>query len=275
MDLRERQMRAGDRAPAGLAARIRRRERLVGTVVSVPDAALAELLCERFDFVWIDLEHGQLGTREAQVMAIAARAAGCASLVRLPRPDSELLPALLDAGVDGVVAPRVESAATAARLAGRLRYPPHGSRGVAPRRASSYGRVAEPWSTGGRPACVVQIESARAVENAASIAAVEGVDALVVGCSDLSLDLGVPGALDSPALLGAVRRVERAAADAQVACGVAAPSAAGALAALVAGGSTLFVYSSDVRIYASAVDDAVAGLARILADREGRRWRAT
>src|ERR671914_2684759 len=117
MDLRERQMRAGDRAPAGLAARIRRRERLVGTVMSVPDAALAELLCERFDFVWIDLEHGQLGAREAQVMAIAARAAGCAALVRLPCIGSELLPAPLDAGVDGVVAPRVESAATAARLA--------------------------------------------------------------------------------------------------------------------------------------------------------------
>src|SRR5918998_590736 len=151
MDLRERQMRAGNGAPAGLAARIRRREPLVGTVVSVPDAALVELICERFDFVWIDLEHGQLGARDAQVMAIAARA--------------------------------------------------------------------------------------------------------------------------SPALLGAVRRVERAAADAQVACGVAAPSATGALAALEAGGSTLFVYSSDVRIYASAVDDAVAGLARMLADREGRRWR--
>lgn len=268
-------LQAGDGTPAELAARIRRREPLVGTVMSVPDAALTELLCERFDFVWIDLEHGQLGPREAQVMAIAARAAGCSALVRLPRPDSELLPALLDAGFDGVVAPRVENAVSAALLADRLRYPPAGSRGVAPRRASSYGRVAEPWSAMGRPACVVQIESARAVDNAAAIAGVEGVDALVVGCSDLSLDLGVPGQLDSPALLEAVRRVERAAAEEQVACGVAAPSATGALAALVAGGSTLFVYSSDVRIYARAVDDAVAGLGRILAERESHRWRAT
>ncbi len=266
---------ARDGRPAELAARIRRHEPLIGTVLSVPDAALAELVCERFDFVWIDMEHGQLGPREAQVMAIAARAAGCAPLVRLPRPDSELLPALLDAGVDGVVAPRVENAVTAALLAGRLRYPPSGSRGVAPRRASAYGRVAEPWSAVGRPACVVQIESTRGVENAAAIAGVQGVDALVVGCSDLSLDLGVPGQLDSPALLEAVRRVERSAAEAQVACGVAAPSATGALAALVAGGSTLFVYSSDVRIYAKAVDDGVAGLARILAAQESYRCRGT
>lgn len=97
----------------------------------------------------------------------------------------------------------------------------------------------------------------------------------MVGCSDLSLDLGVPGQLDSPALLEAVRRVERSAAEAQVACGVAAPSATGALAALVAGGSTLFVYSSDVRIYAKAVDDGVAGLARILAAQESYRCRGT
>jgi 4-hydroxy-2-oxoheptanedioate aldolase len=259
---------ACDGSPPELAARIRRREPLIGTVISVPDAALAELVCESFDFVWIDMEHGQLGPREAQAMAIAARAAGCAALVRLSRPDSELLPALLDAGVDGVVAPRVENAVTAARLADRLRYPPSGSRGVAPRRASSYGRVAEPWSAMGRPACVVQIESARGVDNAAAIAAVEGVDALVVGCSDLSLDLGVPGQLDSPGLLEAVRRVERSAAEAEVASGVAAAGTTAALASLVAGGSTLFVYASDVRIYAKAVDDAVAGLARILAEQE-------
>ena len=248
---------------------------LIGTVISVPDAALAELVCERFDFVWIDMEHGQLGPREAQVMAIAARAAGCAALVRLPRPDSELIPALLDAGVDGEVAPRVENAVTAALLADRLRYPPSGSRGVAPRRASSYGRVAEPWNAGGRPACVVQIESARGVDNAAAIAAVEGVDALVVGCSDLSLDIGVPGRFDSPALLDAVRRVERSAAESQVACGVAAPGATAALAALVGGGFSIFVYSSDVRLYARAVDDAVAGLARVLAEQDGSACRAT
>jgi 2-keto-3-deoxy-L-rhamnonate aldolase RhmA len=275
MIFRGREMGIEDGASAGLAGRIRRREPLLGTVVSVPDAALAELLCERFDFVWIDLEHGQLGPREAQVMAIAARAAGCAALVRLPRPGSELIPALLDAGVDGVVAPRVEDAATAELLVEQLRYPPSGSRGVAPRRASSYGRVPDPWRVGGGPACVVQIESAAAVGNAAAIAAVDGVDALVVGCSDLSLDLGVPGELDSPPVLEAVRRVERSAADASVACGVAAPRATPALAALVARGSTIFVYSSDVRIYATAVDDAVADLSRTLAEHESHGCRST
>jgi 2-keto-3-deoxy-L-rhamnonate aldolase RhmA len=241
---------------AAIASRLRGREPLLGTVVTVPDAALTELLCERFDFVWIDLEHGQLGSREAQVMAIAARAAGCAALVRLPHAGTELLPALLDAGVDGVVAPRVEDAAAAERLVERLRYPPAGSRGVAPRRASSWGRERD----GPDPACVVQVESAAAVARAEAIAAVDGVDALVVGCSDLSRDLGVPGRLGDPGLVEAVRAVQRAAAGAGLASGIAAPTAE-ALAALNAGRSTLAVYSSDVRIYARAVDAAVADLA--------------
>ena len=235
----------------------------LGTVLSVPEAALSELVSERFDFVWIDLEHGQLGVHDALAMAIAARAAGCAALARLPHSGSELLPALLDAGLDGVVAPRLEHAAAAERLVDRLRYPPWGSRGMAPRRANSYGRVSGPASAG--VACVVQIESATAVENAAEIAAVEGVDALIVGCSDLSLDLGAPGELESAPMLAAIRQVQQAAAGAGIASGIAAHGAPPVLARLLAGRSTIVVYSSDVRIYAQAVDDAVAGLARVLA----------
>jgi 2-keto-3-deoxy-L-rhamnonate aldolase RhmA len=251
---------------AALAPRIRRHQPLVGTVLSVPDAALAELVGERFDFVWIDLEHGQLGPREAQVMAIAARAAGCAALVRLPHAGSELLPALLDAGVDGVVAPKVDDAAAAAKLVGRLRYPPRGTRGTAPRRANSYGRVPAPATANGTdPACVIQIESAMAVGNAAEIASLDGVDALVVGCSDLALDLGVPGDVESAPLRGAIRQVQQAAAQAGVASGIAAHGAAPSLARLLAGRSTILLYSSDVRIYARAVDDAAATLARVLA----------
>jgi 4-hydroxy-2-oxoheptanedioate aldolase len=228
----------------------------------VADPALAELVCERLDFVWIDLEHGQLGSREVQVLAIAARASACAALVRLPHPNSELLPALLDAGVDGVVAPRVEDAPTARRLVERLRYPPSGSRGIAPRRGNAYGRANSP---GADLACVVQIESAAGVASAAEIAAVDGVSALVVGCSDLSFELGEAGELGSEALLDAVRVVQQAAADAGIASGVAAYGDAATLAAVLADRSTVVVYSSDVRIYAGAVDDAVRALTKVVA----------
>jgi 4-hydroxy-2-oxoheptanedioate aldolase len=255
-----------------LALRLRQLSPLAGTVVSVPDPALAELLGERLDFLWIDLEHGQLGPREVPVLAIAARAAGCAALVRLPQADSDLLPALLDAGVDGVVAPRVDDAATAQRLAARLRYPPSGTRGTAPRRANSYGRASAPPDAD--LACIVQIETATGVRNAPEIAHVDGVDALVVGCSDLTLDLGVPGEPNSPALFDAVRRVQDAAGDAGIASGVAGAADASTLASLLAGGSTVVVYSSDVRIYARAVEDAVATLDQVFPrERSEATWR--
>jgi 2-keto-3-deoxy-L-rhamnonate aldolase RhmA len=116
------------RDPIRFAARLHGRDPLVGTVLTVPAVALAELLGERLDFVWIDPEHGGLGTADVQPLAIAARAAGCAAFVRLPSPDWPRLPAILDAGVDGVVVPRVESAADAGHLVERLRHPPLGSR---------------------------------------------------------------------------------------------------------------------------------------------------
>ena len=84
------------------------RELLVGTVLTLPDVALAELSAGAFDFVWIDLEHGALGSSDVQPLAIAARAAGATSLVRVR--DADAIGPVLDAGVDGIVVPRVDGA---------------------------------------------------------------------------------------------------------------------------------------------------------------------
>src|SRR3954462_14823150 len=91
-------------------------EPLVGTVVTLPDVALAELTAATADFVWIDLEHGALSARDVLPLAVAARAAGAASLVRLRAFDDPALGPALDAGVDGVVVPHVESAEEAEQV---------------------------------------------------------------------------------------------------------------------------------------------------------------
>src|SRR5262245_31954452 len=137
-----------------LRDRIRSGERLVGTVIALPDVTLAELGAASLDLVWIDLEHGPLGLRDAQELTIAVQRAGCAAAVRLPRWDSERLAAVLDAGADAVVAPGVDAAGQARELVGRLAYPPAGRRGYGPRRAGRYGR-----SRTEEPACLVQIET--------------------------------------------------------------------------------------------------------------------
>jgi len=220
-------------------------------VLTLPDVALAELVADPLDFVWIDLEHGALGVADVQPLAVAARAAGSAALVRVAHGEAPA-PAVLDAGVDGVVAARVESAAQASRLAGALRLPPHGNRGFAARRSIGYGRLA----AGPDPVLLAQIESAAGVEAAAEIASVDGVDALVVGCSDLALALGCePAAAE---LRDAIARVQRAAAGAGIASGIAGPDDAVLLGELAGELSTLLVCSADVRIFARAVDELVA-----------------
>ena len=239
------------------ADRMRRGDALVGTVLTLPGVALAELVAEPLDFVWIDLEHGALGAADVAPLAIAAGAARAATFVRLPEPDADGGSGLLDAGVDGVVAPRVESAAQARRLVDRLRRLPRGSRGYASRRSNSYGRVT---GAPADPLCLVQIETSDGVEAAAEIARVDGVDALVVGCSDLALSLDGEPEPRSPRLREAIGRIQSAAEESGVASGIAGPDDPSLLHELAAGRSTLLVCGADVRLFAGAVDAAVARL---------------
>jgi 2-keto-3-deoxy-L-rhamnonate aldolase RhmA len=235
-------------ASTPFADRLRRGDTLVGTVLTLPSVQLAELAAEPLDLVWLDLEHGALDTGDVPGLAVAARAAGAAAFVRLPRADAAGLAALLDAGVDGIVAPCVESAAQARRLVLELHHPPRGTRGFASRRAQRYGRGA-----GSEPLCLAQIESAAGVAAAAEIAAVDGVDALVVGVADLELDLG----LDPRE---AIADVQDAAAAHGVASGIAGPADAQLLLDLAGARSSLLICSADVRLYARAIDAAVGPL---------------
>ena len=233
----------------------------VGTVLSLPGAALAELAGMALDFAWIDLEHGALGLGEVQEMAVGLAAAGCEAHVRLASSDADNIAAVIDAGVEGVVIPRIESASQVCGVVSQLRYPPAGTRGFGPRRAARFGRTREFWQAPeSRIACTVQIESKAGVAAAAEIAAIDGVDALVVGCSDLSLELDAPQDLWAPALRAAVDDVAAAASLAGVQFGLAASGEIGAIGDLAAGRADLIVYATDARIYSKAIDSATESL---------------
>jgi 4-hydroxy-2-oxoheptanedioate aldolase len=243
-------------------SRMSARGPLVGTVLTLPDIGLAELSASAFDFVWIDMEHGALGCGDVLALAIAARAAGAASLVRIRHADDGAIGALLDAGVDGIVVPRVEGAGGAAKVVDRLSYPPAGSRGFAARRATAYGRHAGPPA---RPISMVQIETEAAVDDAEAIASVDGVDALVVGCADLALSLVGEANPHSAEFRDAVTRVQEAAESADIPSGIAGPDDPVLLTDLAARASTLLVLAADVRIYARALDDCARKLRQELA----------
>lgn len=236
----------------------------IGTVLSLPGAALAELAGSALDFAWIDLEHGALGLGDVQDMAVGLAAAGCAAHVRLPSGEAQSLAAIADCGVEGVVVPRVESALEARAVVARLRYPPVGTRGFGPRRAARHGRTRAFWAAPeSRVQCTVQIESPAGVAAAAEIAAVDGVDALVVGCSDLSLELDTPQDLRAPVLREAVDQVATATSLAGVRFGLAASGEMDAIVGLAATRPDLLVYGTDARIYSAAIDAAAESLEHI------------
>lgn len=235
-----------------LRSRIDADERLVGTVATTADPSLLELIAKPLDFVWVDLEHGSLDVSAIPPLAIAATAADCHTLVRIPEPTFPRLPAILDSGVEGVVVPRLETAEQAAVLARRLRYPPSGTRGYGPRRAGDYGRL--PYSqAASAPYCVVQIESRAAVACASEIASNDGIDALVIGTADLSFELGTPLELTSREMRKAVQEVRAAARSAQTAFGLAVPDLE-TLAVLGDATDTFAVISIETRILARAID---------------------
>jgi 2-keto-3-deoxy-L-rhamnonate aldolase RhmA len=231
--------------------RLVRGERLVGTLITLPGCAFAELVAGSFDYVCVDLEHAALGATDLQDAAIGAQAAGAAALARVPLGRGLLTPAL-DCGVEGIVAPMVEDAEVARTYVEQMRYPAGGSRGFGPR------RVARRAPSAGDPILIAQIESAGAVEEAAAIASVDGVDALIVGTSDLSFDLGAPLAFDDERLRSCVAAVRDAAVAAGRAFGLAGRLQPGSLGSELEGAASLLMLSTDAVLCATALDEAGA-----------------
>jgi 4-hydroxy-2-oxoheptanedioate aldolase len=242
----------------GLREALRDPEReMLGTVISTADIVFAEHAARQFDLIWIDLEHSALSLRDVQSLVIAATAGGCYSLIRLPGADASAIGPILDTGVDGIVVPRVGSAEQLEPIAKALHFPPRGTRGFAPRRASLSATLTD---ADYRVACIVQVESSEAVAGASELAAADVCDALVVGTSDLSFDIGAPLASGDPRLDDAVVAVREAAMAAGKGWGVAAGGSPKRIRELAAVDGGTLVYGSDVRLFGEAVSSLVETL---------------
>jgi 4-hydroxy-2-oxoheptanedioate aldolase len=166
-----------------------------------------------YDWALIDLEHGAGGEPEALAQMQALAGTNCAALVRVEGGERQRTHRVLDFGAHGVMFPRVDTPEQAAQAVAAMRYPAGGVRGVAfSNRACMYGSNLRPYMENcGSLLTVVQIESPQAVSNAHAIAAVDGVDVLFVGPSDLSHSMGALGQFDRPEFLEAIRRTADAA----------------------------------------------------------------
>ena len=167
----------------------------LGTFLSLGSPMVAEV-CGKYPFDWIliDCEHGAGASEDALFRTLQAMGPTKAKkIVRLGSPEHAQIQHALDWGADGLMIPHVDTPDIARKALDSMLYPPKGRRGYSRSvRAFGYG-TALPENPP-KPILFAQIETLEAVENAAAIAAVDGVDVLFVGPADLGFDLKARGA---------------------------------------------------------------------------------
>jgi 2-dehydro-3-deoxyglucarate aldolase len=168
-------------------------QRLIGCWSSLANPITTEILgLAGFDWLLFDAEHSPNDVLTLIPQLMALKDSPSAPVVRPPVNDAVILKRLLDAGFYNFLIPSVESAEEARRAVAATRYPPAGIRGVSvAQRSNRYGTVPDYFTTVNDQICVlVQIESRAGLENLDDICAVEGVDGIFIGPSDLAAALG-------------------------------------------------------------------------------------
>lgn len=174
----------------------------LGCWLGLADPYVAEISAGAgFDWLLIDGEHAPNDLRSivAQLQVIAAR--DTHAVVRPPIGETWLIKQLLDAGAQSLLIPMVESAEQAQALVDAVTYPPQGVRGVgsALARASDFAAIGDYLTSARDEICLLaQVENRKGLDALDDILAVEGLDGVFIGPSDLAADLGFIGQAGAP-----------------------------------------------------------------------------
>ena len=188
-------------------ARLRAGQQQIGLWNSITGPMVSEALAGTgFDWLVIDTEHSPTDVPDTLAMMQAMAPYPVSPVVRPASNDAVLIKRLLDLGAQTLMVPYVQNAAEAQAAVAAMRYPPRGIRGVAGMtRAGRFGAVENYTARAEQELClIVQVETAEALGQIEGIAAVDGVDALFIGPSDLAASMGHPGATDHPAVVAAI-----------------------------------------------------------------------
>jgi len=236
--------------PNHFRQRLKAGETLLGCWLSLGSPITTEVLgLAGFDWLLLDAEHAPNDVLSLIPQLMALKDSPSAPMVRPSCNDRVEIKRLLDAGFHNFLVPFVESAEQAQAAVAATRYPPQGVRGVSvSQRSNRYGAVADYFSiVNEQIAVVVQIESRAGVAAAREIAAVQGIDALFVGPSDLAAGYGHLGQPNHPEVQAAIANVQAAAAAAGKPTGILSPAEPDARRYL-AQGLTLVAVGSDLGV---------------------------
>lgn len=199
--------------------KLKQGKRAVGTMIRmVRHPGIGRIAAHAgLDFIMLDLEHGSYSLDAVVDLFTAARAAGIGTFARVPELAKGYVSRIMDCGATGVMVPMLESVEQAERFVAWAKFAPLGDRGL----GSSGGHTDYGSMKGSAPEfmkraneetlTIAQIETARAIRDIDAIAAVEGIDAMLIGPNDLAISLGHPGDLMNPEVQKAIGVVAKAA----------------------------------------------------------------
>jgi len=244
-----------------LKERIASQQALFGLQLTHPNPPLAEMagMCG-YDFLMLDEEHGVFSQQDYLQTLQAISATDTLSIVRLAGHDGPAVGRYMDMGVDAIMAPGVSSAAQVQALVRSTEYPPAGTRGfgASMHRATGYGMTLADHLAAPRRgvALIAIIESTSGVANIDEILAVDGLDGVLIGPSDLSASIGRPRDFSNATYTQAVARVERATAGSSKFLG-GAPHAGNSLEALLGRGYRLLLLDAEMCLIRQAMSAQV------------------
>jgi 4-hydroxy-2-oxoheptanedioate aldolase len=237
----------------------------IGLWVCSGSPLVAEILAgSGADWLLIDTEHSPNSLESVLAQLHAVHGYPVLPMVRLPWNDVVLIKQYLDLGAQNLLIPMVNDAGQARAAVAAVRYPPHGVRGVgsALARAARWNRIPDYLARADETiSLAVQIETAEAVENVKDILAVDGIDAIFIGPSDLAASMGHLGEQEHPEVIAAVERCLAAAQDAGKPAGVNAFVEATARRYIQAGARFVLV-GADVAILARSSEELAARFAQ-------------
>jgi 2-keto-3-deoxy-L-rhamnonate aldolase RhmA len=173
----------------------------IGSWIGFADPYSVEVIADAgFDWLLIDTEHFPISRESLRTILVAMRGSPSVPVVRLPSNSPDHFQTALDLGAQGVVVPMVNSPMDAAQAVKFCRYPPLGTRGFSPTRASRYFQDLEEYAAtaNGQIFLIVQIETPQAVANIDEILATTGIDGIFIGPSDLASFMKLPARTNHP-----------------------------------------------------------------------------
>ena len=163
-----------------------------------------------FDTFYVDIEHCSFSLDTTSQLCLAGLDAGITPMVRVPNGNPEYVARVLEGGALGVIVPHVRSAAEAKRVVAAAKFAPEGDRslgGTLPHlQYRSFPAIEAMRAVNEATMVVVMMETLEALEHVEEIAAVEGIDMLFVGTTDLTTEMGIIGKLDDPRVRDAYAR---------------------------------------------------------------------